>query len=371
MKNLRNWFYLTIIDRYIIKKFLGTYIFTICLIIAIAVVFDINERFEKFEKASFHEIIFDYYLNFIPYYANTFSALFVFISVIFFTSKLAENSEIIAMLAAGISFNRLMKPYIISAALIAIASFYLGSFVIPPANEGRINFQNSYFKNKSTSFVSEVHVKLGDGLILYLQNYSKYNGAGRNLSLDKFHDKSLKWRLTAETAKYQSDNIWKLSNYSLRQFDKTKETITNGTKKDTLVYLAITPGDLLVGINDYEIMTTPSLSKYIEKQKERGLTSVGEVNLTRFEVEYQKRFSSIFSAFILTIIGASLSSRKIKGGMGLNILIGFILSFGYIVFDTISSSFAISGTMSPFIAVWLPNFVYIFIATYVYKKAPN
>lgn len=365
------FFRLTLIDKYIIRKFLGTYVFTIFLIIAIAVIFDVNERFEKFDKATFNEIFFDYYLNFIPFYANTFSALFVFISVIFFTSKLAENSEIIAMLAAGISFNRLMKPYMISAAIIAAVSFYLGSFVIPPANEARLRFQNTYFKNKATTFVSEVHVKLGDGLILYLQNYSKYSGSGRNLSLDKFDGNSLEWRLTAESAKYKSDMMWNLSNYTLREFNKTNETIIDGLRKDTLIYLNITPDDLLVGINDYETMTTPSLYTYINKQKERGMTNVGDVNIMRFEIEYNKRFSAIFSAFILTIIGASLSSRKIKGGMGINILIGFILSFGYIVFDTISSSFALSGAMSPFIAVWLPNFVYIIIATYLYRKAPN
>lgn len=368
---MKGFFKITILDIYIIKKFLSTYIFTIILIISIAVVFDINERFQKFSEPSWHAIIFDYYLSFIPFYANTFSALFVFISVIFFTSKLADNSEIIAMLAAGISFSRLMKPYMLSAAIIAACSFYLGSFVIPPANAKRINFQNRYFRDKSTSSVSEVHVKLDDNTIFYINNYTKHNGTGRNLSLDQFDDKSLKSRLIAERAKYDSNNVWTLTNYSVREFGEDSEHIIMGTKKDTLVTIPITPSDLLVNIDDYEIMQTPELYKYIHKQKARGLTNVGAVNLTRFEVEYNKRFSSIFSAFILTIIGVSLSSRKIKGGMGLNILIGFILSFGYIVFDTISSSFAISGAMSPFFAVWLPNIVFIIIATFLYRKAPN
>ena len=368
---MKRFLSITILDRYIIKKFLSTYIFSIFLIISIAVVFDINERFQKFSEPSWESIVFDYYLSFIPFYANTFSALFVFISVIFFTSKLADNSEIIAMLAAGLSFNRLMKPYMISAAIIAACSFYLGSFIIPPANAKRINFQNKYFRDRSTSSVNEVHIKLDENTIFYINNYTKYNGTGRSLSLDQFENKSLKSRLIAERAKYDSNFVWKLTNYTVREFEKDKEHIIVGTNKDTLVTIPITPDDLLVNMEDYEIMQTPQLYEYIHKQKARGLTNVGTVNLTRFEVEYNKRFSSIFSAFILTIIGVSLSSRKIKGGMGLNILIGFVLSFGYIVFDTISSSFAISGAMSPFFAVWLPNFVFIVIATFLYRKAPN
>lgn len=367
---MRKFLSITILDKYIIKKFLSTYIFAIILIISIAVVFDINERFQKFENATFHEIVFDYYLSFIPFYANTFSALFVFISVIFFTSKLAENSEIIAMLAAGISFKRLMKPYMLSAALIAAFSFYLGSFIIPPANEKRIRFQNAYFRDKSTQNVNRLHVKLDENNIFYIQSYSKRFGTGTNLSLDKFEDKSLKSQLKASSVKYDSNYVWKLSDYVLREFqDDGKELITKG--KDTLITIPLSPQDLLVNMDDYEIMKTPELYEYIQKQRARGLKNVGEVKLDRFEVEYYKRFSSIFSAFILTIIGVSLSSRKIKGGMGLNILIGFILSFGYIVFDTISSTFATSGSMPPLLAVWLPNIVYFFIAAYLYRKAPN
>lgn len=366
---MRNFKLLTSIDRYIIKKFLGTFIFSIVLIISIAVVFDINERFDKFEKATFNEIVFDYYLNFIPFYANTFSPLFVFISVIFFTSKLADDSEIIAMLSNGMSFNRLMKPYMISAGIIAIATFILGSFVIPPANQDRLNFQNKYFKDRSVSSAREVHVQVGDETILYLQSYSKRTNSGRNLALDSFDGKQLVSRVIAENVQYDSAYHWKLKNYSIRTFSGNKMLMTSGEELDTVIM--ITPEDLLVGLNDYEIMTTPELHEYINRQKSRGLVSVGEVNITDFEIEYQKRFASLFSAFILTIIGASLSSRKVKGGMGLNIGIGLGLSFGYIVFMTVSSSFASSGTMSPFMAVWLPNFVYIAIAGFLYTKAPN
>lgn len=362
---------ISIIDLYIIKKFLGAYIFSIVLIISIAVVFDINERLDKFlaHENILREIILDYYFNFIPYYANTFSPLFVFISVIFFTSTLAENSEIIAMLSNGMSFKRLMRPYMISAGVISLVTFILGSFIIPPANKGRIDFQNKYFKDKSTISAREVQVQIGKGNILYLESYSRTKGSGSNIALDRFDNKTLVSRVVAENATYDSAYNWKLSNYAIREFRNNKEYVTSGTELDTII--PITPEDLLVSINDFEIMTTPQLYTYINRQKNRGLASVGDVKLTNFEVEYHKRFASLISAFILTIIGVTLSSRKVKGGMGLNIGIGLGLSFGYIVFMTVSSSFAVSGTMSPFMAVWLPNFVYIFIAAFLYTKAPN
>ena len=361
----------SIIDMYIIKKFLGTYIFSIILIISIAVVFDINERLDKFlaHENILNEIIFDYYFNFIPYYANTFSSLFVFISVIFFTSKLAENSEIIAMLSNGMSFKRLLRPYMISAAIISLVTFLLGSFVIPPANKTRIDFQNKYFRDKSTSSAREIHVRVGSGNILYLESYSRARGAGTNIAMDRFDGKTLKSRVVAEKAVYDSAYNWKLTNYAIRQFENEKEIVRSGAELDTII--PITPEDLLVSINDFEVMTTPQLYSYIKRQKDRGLASVGDVSITNFEVEYHKRFASLISAFILTIIGVTLSSRKVKGGMGLNIGIGLGLSFGYIVFMTVSSSFAVSGTMTPFMAVWLPNFVYIFIAAFLYTRAPN
>jgi len=362
---------LTILDRYIIKKFLGTYIFSIILIISIAVVFDINEKLDKFlnNDAPLEAIVFQYYMNFVPYYTNLFSALFVFIAVIFFTSKLADNSEIIAMLSNGMSFKRLMKPYMISAGVIAIFSFVLSSFIIPPANETRINFQNKYIKDKSTVVVTRIQLQLDKGVILYMESFDNKTREGSNFALDKFDGKELKSRLLARRIKYDSLNHWTLQNYSIREFQGMKEVISTGTSMDTV--MNVTPGDILVSVNDFEQMTTPELYEYIQRQKSRGLSSVGDVSITLFEIEFHKRFASMFSAFILTIIGASLSARKVKGGMGLNIGIGLALSVSYILFQTISSSFAVSGTMTPMLAVWVPNIVFITIAAYLYSKAPN
>lgn len=362
---------LSILDRYIIRKFLGTYIFSIILIISIAVVFDINEKLDKFlsNDAPLKAIIFEYYVNFVPYYTNLFSALFVFIAVIFFTSKLADNSEIIAMLSNGMSFKRLMKPYMISAGIIAIFSFILSSFIIPPANETRINFQNKYVRDKSTDYATGIQLQVEKGVILYLGSYDNKTKEGRDFSLDKFNDKQLEARLTASRIQYDSAFNWTVNNYMIREFQGMKEVITTGDKLDTTIN--VIPSDFLASVNDFEQMTSPELYKYIQRQKSKGQANVGSVSLTQFEIEFHKRFASIFSAFILTLIGASLSARKVKGGMGLNIGIGLGLSVSYILFQTVSSSFAVSGTMPPWLAVWVPNLVFMAIAGYLYTKAPN
>lgn len=363
--------FISILDKYIIKKFLGTYIFSILLIISVAIVFDINEKIDRFidNNATIGVIVFDYYLNFIPYFANLFSALFVFISVIFFTSKLADNSEIIAMLSNGMSFKRLMKPYMISATVIAISSFILSSFIIPPGNIKRIDFQNKYVRNKEVTTANRVQMQIAKGTVLYLESFYKSSNTGRNMAIDHFEGKDLKSRLISNRVKYLKDGIWRVENYTIRDFQETREKIKTGAQLDTL--LNIKPQDFLVAINDFETMTTPQLYTYIQQQRERGLANVGGVSITLFEVEFHKRFASMFSAFILTIIGASLSARKMKGGMGLNIGIGLGLSVTYILFMTISSSFAVSGALPVMLAVWLPNLLYMCIAAYLYTKAPN
>lgn len=362
---------LSILDRYIIKKFLGTYIFSIMLIISIAVVFDINEKLDKFlnNKAPLQAIIFEYYLNFIPYYTNLFSALFVFIAVIFFTSKLADNSEIIAMLSNGMSFKRLMKPYMISAGIIALFSFILSCFIIPPANTTRIQFENKYVKDKSVVRVSSVQMQVEKDVILYMDSYDNTTRSGRNLSLDKFEGKELVSRLIASRVEYDSAYQWTIKDYMIREFKGMREVITTGNELDTTIN--VIPSDFLASVKDIEQMTSPQLYKYIERQKSKGQANIGNVSLTQYEIEYHKRFASVLSAFILTLIGASLSARKVKGGMGLNIGIGLGLSVSYILFQTVSSSFAVSGAMAPWVAVWIPNVVFAFIAGFLYTKAPN
>lgn len=353
---------LKILDWYIIRKFLGTYIFAIVLILAITIMFDVNEKLDAFLKAPLKETLFDYFLNFLPYFANQFSPLFTFIAVIFFTSKLADNSEIIAMLSTGMSFRRLLRPYLISAAVIAAATYILSAYIIPPANVKRINYTNTYVKNKRVEYGINIQLQVAKGEIAYMSRYDATTRTGYKFSLDLFKDKKLISKLTAQTIRYDSLHNWQVRDYTIRNFKGDREEIKRGMKLDTVI--PIEPRDFLISANDHETMTTPDLNDYINRQKSRGVA-----NIKSFEIEYQRRFAMTAAAFILTVIGMSLSSRKVKGGMGVNIGIGLVLSFSYILFMTVTSTFAVSGYTSPAIAMWIPNFVYIIVAIVLYNKA--
>ena len=360
--------FIKLLDWYIIKKFLGTYVFAIALIISIAVVFDFNEKMDKFmeREAPWSAIVFDYYMNFIPYFANLFSPLFVFIAVIFFTSKLAENSEIIAMFSTGMSFKRLMRPYMISAAVIAITTYTLGSYVIPKGSVTRLNFEDRYVKPKKKTSVRNVQLEVDSGVIAYIDNYRDYDKTGNRFSLDKFVDKKLVSHLTARKIVYHTTTVNKSTNheYMIRELDGLKERIIKGERIDSIINMD--PSDFLIMKNQQEMLTSPELSEYIDKQRRRGFANIKE-----FEIEYHKRIAMSFASFILTVIGLSLSSRKTKGGMGLHLGIGLGLSFSYILFQSITSTFAVKGNVPPMIAVWIPNILYTFIAFYLYKKAPK
>ena len=359
--------YIKRLDWYIIKKFLGTYVFMIVLIISIAVVFDINEKIDKFmtNNATLEGIVFDYYLNFIPYYTNLFSPLFVFLAVIYFTSKMANNSEIIAILSTGISFKRFLKPYMISAFIIAVFTFVFGGYVIPEANATRIEFEHTFVDpRKKKTGDRDIQFKVGPGTIVYFGNFDMASSTGYYFSMDHFDSLNLNSRLTAQSIKYDSEYNWTIRNYQVREFDGLVETITTGSSIDTV--LQIVPNDFIIAASDQQMMTSPDLRNYIKSQKERGMG-----NIQPFQIEYHSRIAMVFSAFILTIIGASISAKKVKGGMGLNIGIGLALSMAYILFMTVSSTFAIKGGMSPFIAAWIPNIFFSGIAFYLYKRAPN
>ena len=362
--------YVKKIDGYIIRKFIGTYIYAIILIISISIVFDVNENLAKFSTyhAPLKAIVLDYYANFIPYFANLFSPLFVFIAVIFFTSKLAGNSEIIAMLACGMSFKRLMRPYMISAALISVLNFFLGAYIIPQGTVVRQNFESLYKNSRKNTSASNVQLQVGPGTIAYISQYDDKTKTGYGFSLDKFENKKLVSHMTANVIKYDtiSDSRyhWKAINYKIRTLKGMREHITSGMETDTTVMME--PMDLVFSKGQQQTLTSPELKRYISKQKDRGSS-----NVVQYEVEYHKRIASSFASFILTIIGASLSARKRKGGMGLYLGIGMALSFSYILLQTVCATFAINASTPPMLAAWIPNILYSFIAYYCYKKAPN
>ncbi len=361
-------FWLRKIDIYIMKKFLGTFFFALTLILSISVVFDINENIDSFinSKAPIEAIIFDYYMNFVPYYANLFSPLFIFISVIFFTSKLAENSEIIAMFSTGMSFKRLLVPYFLSAAIIAIGSYILSSQFIPKGSITRIDFETKYKNKKKVNYARNIQLVVDTSTIAYMERYENYNLTGYRFSLDKFEDNKLVSHMTARRVTYDTTKLhrWIVRDYMIREMKGMKEIITKGEKLDTIINME--PQDFLITRDQFETLTSPELKTYIDNQKRRGFANIKE-----FEVEYYKRIATPFAAFILTLIGASLSSKKVKGGMGMNLGVGLGLSASYILFQTITSTFAISGNVPPIVAVWIPNILFLFIAIYLYIKAPK
>lgn len=353
-----------ILDRYILRKFLGTYFLATLLLLLVIAMFDITEKLDAFLTAPLKETLFDYFASFLPYFANQLSPLFVFISVIFFTTKLADNSEIIAMLSSGITFRRLLRPYMIGAAIIAALTFALSNYIIPPTNIDRIAYTNKYVRNKAVAYGTNIQLMVRPGEVAYFGRFDNTSKQGYRFSLDKFDGKAIVSRLTASSVEYDTTRQyhWKLRDYMIRDFDGMNEKIRKGSTIDSII--PIEPKDFLIAANDQEMLTTPQLTEYIRKQKMRGVA-----NIKKFEIEREKRLAETAAAFILTLIGMSLSSKKVKGGMGINIGIGLGLSFSYILFSTITSSFAINGYTSPAVAMEIPNIVYLIIGIALYRRA--
>jgi lipopolysaccharide export system permease protein len=352
------------LDFYIIRKFLGTFFFSIVLILSIAIVFDLTEKLDDFfeNQVPLHEIIFDYYLPFIPYYMNMFSSLFIFISVIFFTSKLAGNSEIIAMQAAGMSFHRLMVPYAFSATLLFVLAVFLGGWVIPKSSERMLRFTDKYVEHFTSEHARNMQLEVEPGTVLYIESFQRRSGIGYRCSIEQFEGKTLVSRTTADRIYYDSLELWHLDNYTQRTFSDMRETLERGARKD--LTLPIIPDEMFITAQQAQQMTTPELRHYMERQRARG-----SGNVKAFEVEYHKRWASPLGAFIMTLLGVTMSSRKVRGGMGKNLGIGTILTAGYILFSTVSTTFSVNNVMSPFMAAWIPNLVFLAIAIPLYVRA--
>lgn len=354
------------LDLYIAKKFISSFILIITLLIFIIIAFDISEKIDKFiaKNAPVSLIITEYYFNFIPYFINLFSSLFIFISVIYFTSKLASRSEIIAMYSVGIDFKRILRPYLVVSFCLAIFSFVLQNFILPPANQRRINFENVYIKRNPQTKESYIHMQLDKNNFVYMHTWDVKDYEGRFLSMDKIdYQKGVTNKMIASFSHYDTiSKKWQLTDVIIRNIKDSIEQLTRYKNLDTI--LPITPSDLNYETTLLETMNFTELSEYIRKQKERGAENINELL-----VERQNRYASPFSAIILTIIAVTLSINKKQGGLGLNLAIGLSLSFGYILFQQISVSYGVAGILSPFIAAWLPNFIFIIIAIYlIYRE---
>lgn len=354
------------IDRYIIGQFLGTFIFTLSLIMAIIVAIDVQEKLDVILSPEVGSmVILKYYIALIPYFSVLLSPLFIFLSVVFFTSKLASRSEIIAMQAAGMSFNRLLRPYMVSALIIAAVSFVFSSEIIPKLNVYRVSFEDTYvYPDMKVVMDRNLQVMVGPGEVAFFSTFESDNNTGYNFSLEKYEENTLVSRLTGQSITYDSLYHWTVNNYHIRDFEGLVEKNRSGDQLDTM--LLITPSDIVVAWQGGDQMTTGELYDYVQKQKKRG---VG--NIQSFQVEYHRRFASIPAAFILTLIGVALSARKVKGGTGVNIAIGLLLSFSYILLFMISTSYAVSGALAPLLAAWLPNLIFLPIALFCYLRAPR
>ena len=358
------------LDLYIIKKFLTTYFFLLLIVIVIAIIFDYNEKIDKITSshATWSQIVFDYYANFVPYFSNLFSPLFVFIAVIFFTTKLSSNSEIIAMKAAGMSFNRLLRPYMFSATLIAVITFFLGAYVIPKGNVERVNFENHYIKKRDITAIDNIQMQVDTGVVAYISHFDNQRKSGYGFFLDKFVGKKLVEHLTAKTIQYdtlaEKRYSWTVLTYQSRILKGNKEQLSSGERLATVIMME--PQDFFYIKNQQETMTVPELRTFIDKQTMRGAAGV-----SMFEIEYHKRFAMPFAAFILTLIGLTLSVEKRKNGMGTSIGLGVALSFSYILFQTVSASFAINSGWSPMLSAWLPNIIFAGIAFLLYRRTPQ
>ena len=358
-----------LIDTYIIRKFLGTFFFCLALILTIAVVFDFAEKIDNFmeKEAPVRAIIFDYYMNFIPYFAMLFAPLFVFISVIFFTSKMAINTEIIAILNSGMSFRRMMWPYFISSFVIAVFTFMLTNFVIPKANLQRIEFEDKYYRSSNRRVtVENIHRQVFKNIYIYMGTFNPISLRGQNFTIEKFSDSGrLVSKLSSSSVTYDTaKNKWKAMNYYLREIKGNEEIISRGKTIDTA--LTIKPSDFSRDPGFVGTMTYRELNDYIKQ-----LQMQGSDELKLFLIEKHRRYASPFAVFILTLIGVSLSSRKVRGGIGMNIGMGLLLSFSYILFLQFASQFSLKGNLGPMIAMWIPNLLYIVIAMVLYKMAPK
>ena len=353
------------LDWYIVRKFLGTFFFTLALILLIVIVFDISEKIDDFleSEVTIKSIIIDYYLNFIPYFGNLFSPLFIFISVIFFTSKMANDTEIIAIFNSGMSFNRLLKPFMISAVMLGALSFVLGNFIIPSSNSERINFENKYLNSKRYSRAKNIHMQIQPGQYIYMESFNSTRNIGYKFTLENFKNGKLDSKLKSDYIQYDTlIQKWTINKYEVREFNDDGEIISNGSSIDTSLNLS--PHDFTKRKSLVETMNMFELNDYIADEELKG-----SEQLVYHKIEKHKRVAFPFASIILTLIAVAIASRKTRGGIGIHLGIGILIAFTYILFMQVSTTFATNSNLAPALAVWIPNLCYMVLASILLFKA--
>lgn len=356
------------IDAYIFKKYIGTFFFAISMLILVVIIFDLSENIDSFLKhnAPLGRVVVDYYIMSIPYYINLFIHLFAFIAVVFFTSKMAARTEIVAILSSGISFWRFLVPYMMAAVVIAVMSLYFGNFLIPRTNEIRRQFKDEYVEKLSQSAGRNVHVQIAKDEFVYVENYNIAKQYGYKFSWEKYDGSELTFKAMGDVLYHDTlaPNSWYFDPYAIRHLNGIDEQLIKGRNYDTIINLY--PTDLYKLKEDFEEMNFFELRDHIISMKEKGSEGV-----KAYEVEMHTRMSAPAAVIILTLIGAALSSRKLRGGTGMHLGIGIAIAFSYILFMQVSKTFAISGSLSPMVAAWIPNLIFCVVGIFLLKRAPK
>lgn len=359
--------FFTTLDRYIIRRFLLTFLLAIVLFTFIAVVIDLTEKVDDFiEKAvPLREVVFGFYCNFIPYIDALLTPLFIFISVIFFTSRMAYRSEIIATLASGISFYRMLVPYMFCAALLAAGLLYANHFLVPDTNKNRLAFEYAYIDNPYRNLDRNIYLQVERDKYAYLENYQPRDKQGFKFSYEVIQQGQLRYKLRADKIEWrEEEQRWRLRNYLLVQYQEFGEHIFKGASLDTT--LGFQPDDFFQRVSLKEEMNTPVLRQHIRTLQARGVEKT-----VFYLIELHRRTADAFTVFILVLIGVALASRKVRGGSGLHIAIGITLSASFIIFTRFSTTFATNGNLSPFLSVWIPNVIYGALAVWLLLRAPK
>ena len=355
----------TKLDFYIIKRFLSAFVLALGLFTVVIIVFDLSEKIDDFisNEAPLNKVIFDYYVNWVPFLLNLFSPVFVFISVIFFTSKMAQKSEIIAILAGGVSYKRLLVPYIVSAALLAFFSFSLSAWIIPKADKTRVEFENTYIRDRTKFRKFSIKRQIEPGVMMSVGHFTIADSSGYRFSLERIEGGEIRSKLFAERIKWSNEvNKWRLTRYWIREFGDGMEILTRGEVLDTMVNF--NPEDFFRMNDDVQMFNLRELDEMIAMEE---MTGTGQTFF--YTTEKYKRFAAPFAIIILTIIGVSVASNKTRGGVGVNIGIGLFISFAFLLVMQFFLAYGQSGSMMPLLAVWLPNVIFGTVAYTMYRYA--
>ncbi len=363
----RKYGILNILDIYIIRKLLATFLLAIGLIILIVIIFDLSEKLDDFiyNQAPVKGLIFDYYLNFVPYFVNLFGHLFFFISVVFVCSKLAARTETVAVLSSGISFARFLWPFILTSVLIGLSNVWLSNIVIPKVNKPRLEFEKTYYRNPYHNQFYNIHIQTQPQIQIYVQHYNNQTCTAYKFTQELIKDRHIVRKTSAEKIVYDSlSKDWIMYNYHIRDINGKRETVTTGNEKH--IDIGLLPHEFNLNQIKTEVLDYSQLNATIEREKLKGSSIVEEL-----KVEKYQRLLNPIAYIILTIIGVSLSSRKTRGGIGLSLALGIMLAFSLIMMMKLTKVFATNGTLPPVLAVILPLVIYSIIAGVLVLKAPK